>query len=325
MANKLAITLGLTLLWVIAGIVGTMWVQGLHFITACYVVVQIVTTIGYGDIGVNSNMHWFMTFYILFGLCVAASAINDVFSRFLEKSQEKLRLRMKELETTLRKGKDENKIQGTHHELNEMLAALAILTVFVLGGAIFYMLYESCTCSYGVSAVAGCTEDSEDVCVATGGIQKDFARSVYMSVITLTTVGFGDFTPKSQGGRVFGLFWMIAGVLAFGNFVTAFGAWIDATFKKDHSSAFGREIFESIDKDGNGFLNRSEFMAWMLIKEGIVAPDQIEHFSGLFDALATKNAPTPSGMPRLTFSTLKEYFHDGGDGDSDDEELLSEN
>merc|ERR1719162_384679 len=113
-----------------------------------------------------------------------------------------------------------------------------------------------------------------------------------MAVITLTTVGFGDFTPKSKWGRAIGFFWMLAGVLSFGNFVTALGAWLDHAFKKDHSSAFGRRIFDSIDKDGNGFLTRGEFMSWMLIKEGIVSSDQIDHFYTLFDALASEGGET---------------------------------
>jgi len=318
MVSKSAVTLALTLLWVLVGIGGTMWAQGLTFITAAYVVVQIITTIGYGDIPVNATMHWFMTFYVIFGLCVAANAVNDVFSALLEKSQEKLRKRMKEMEENVRKGnKKENRIQGSHHELNEFLAATGIFTVFVVGGALFYMLYESCTCSYGVSAVGGCIEDT---CDATGGYQKDFAKSIYMSVITLTTVGFGDFTPRSEVGRVIGFFWMIAGVLSFGNFVTAFGAWVGAAFKKDHSSSFGREIFDSIDKDGNGFLTRGEFMSWMLIKEGIVSSDQIDQFYNLFDTLA--KTETADGLPKLTFPTLKAYFHEGDDEGTSEEELL---
>lgn len=310
--------MGLTFLWVAIGIAGTMLVQGLHFLTATYVVVQIVTTIGYGDIAVNDNMHWFMVFYVIMGLCVAANAINDIFNALLEKSQEKLRLRMKELEDHVRsKGRKENRIQQSHHELNEMLAALGICLVFVFGGALFYMLVESCSCSYGVSAAAGCLEDT---CEDTHGYKKTFSQSVYMAVITLTTVGFGDFTPKSKGGRIFGFFWMIAGVLSFGNFVTAFGAWLDATFKKDHSSKFGRAIFDSIDKDGNGFLTRGEFMSWMLIKEGIVPADQIDHFYTLFDTLAAQEDKTAGGLPKLGYETLREYFHDGeSTGSSSDE------
>ena len=39
---------------------------------------------------------------------------------------------------------------------------------------------------------------------------------MYMSVVTMTTVGFGDFSPQTQGGRIFSMFWIFVGVLAVG-------------------------------------------------------------------------------------------------------------
>lgn len=320
MVSKFVVNAAFAFVWVAVGIFCTMWVQDLHLVTAAYVVVQIITTIGYGDISVNPEMHGFMTIYVLFGLCLAANGVNDVFTAMLEKSQEKLTMRMNELQESVKsKGKKENRITGSHHELYDFLAGLGIFTVFVLGGAIFYVLVEPCTCSYGVSKADGCVEDT----CATTGYKKDFATAIYMAVITLTTVGFGDFTPRSQAGRIFGFFWMIAGVISFANFVTAFGAWLGAAFKKDHSSKFGREIFNTIDKDGNGYLTRGEFMSWMLIKEGIVSSDQIDHFYNLFDALAAEDGEmTAGGLPKLGFSTLNAYFHEDGDSDEESGELL---
>lgn len=318
MVSRFVVNAAFAFVWVAVGIACTMYVQELHFVTATYVVVQIITTIGYGDISVNPGMHWFMTAYVLVGLCLAANGVNDVFTTMLEKSQEKLTMRMNELQESIQsKGRKGHRIAGSHHERDDFLAGLAIFTVFVLGGAVFYVLVEPCTCSYGVSSVAGCIEG--DTCAATGGVTKDFGQAIYMAVITLTTVGFGDFTPKSQAGRIFGFFWMIAGVLSFANFVTVFGTWIGAAFKKDHSSKFGRDIFNTIDKDGNGFLTRGEFMSWMLVKEGIVESAQIDHFYNLFDALAADGGETTEGgLPKLGFATLQEYFHE--DGDSDEEE-----
>jgi len=36
--------------------------------------------------------------------------------------------------------------------------------------------------------------------------------SVYFSVVTLTTVGFGDFAPKTDGGKIFTIFYIIIGI-----------------------------------------------------------------------------------------------------------------
>ena len=44
-----------------------------------------------------------------------------------------------------------------------------------------------------------------------------------MSVVTLTTVGFGDVTPSTATGTALGLVWMLLGVSAMGNFAGAAG------------------------------------------------------------------------------------------------------
>ncbi len=37
-------------------------------------------------------------------------------------------------------------------------------------------------------------------------------QSLYFSVITLTTVGYGDFSPDTFAGRLFTIFYVLAGV-----------------------------------------------------------------------------------------------------------------
>merc|ERR1719253_42395 len=50
--------------------------ESMSFVTALYVTVQIVTTIGYGDIAVAESSRWFMTFYVLCMGAVGAYALN---------------------------------------------------------------------------------------------------------------------------------------------------------------------------------------------------------------------------------------------------------
>ena len=45
----------------------------------------------------------------------------------------------------------------------------------------------------------GCLDG--DNCTETGGVQLSFEDAFYMGVITFSTVGFGDFSPKSELGR----------------------------------------------------------------------------------------------------------------------------
>jgi len=36
--------------------------------------------------------------------------------------------------------------------------------------------------------------------------------SIYFSVITLTTVGYGDFSPQTDAGKIFTIFYIVTGV-----------------------------------------------------------------------------------------------------------------
>ena len=36
--------------------------------------------------------------------------------------------------------------------------------------------------------------------------------SVYFSIITLTTIGYGDFSPKTDAGKVFTIFYIMIGI-----------------------------------------------------------------------------------------------------------------
>ncbi len=46
----------------------------------------------------------------------------------------------------------------------------------------------------------------------------DWLDSIYFSVVTISTVGYGDFSPETAGGKIFTMFYILIGL---GVFVTA--------------------------------------------------------------------------------------------------------
>ena len=53
------------------------------------------------------------------------------------------------------------------------------------------------------------------------GITKGLGSSFWWAAVTMTTVGYGDKSPKTVGGRVISLIWMFAGLIMISGFTAA--------------------------------------------------------------------------------------------------------
>jgi len=56
--------------------------------------------------------------------------------------------------------------------------------------------------------------------------------SLYFSMITLTTVGYGDFSPQTNGGKIFTIIYIIVGVGIILSFVNTVYNHYDSERKK---------------------------------------------------------------------------------------------
>lgn len=62
--------------------------------------------------------------------------------------------------------------------------------------------------------------------------------SFYFSVITLTTIGFGDFTPKTDIGKIFTVIYIFVGLGILLGFITPIGEYlVDRRVEKIESSS----------------------------------------------------------------------------------------
>jgi len=82
--------------------------------------------------------------------------------------------------------------------------AFGILVLVLVGGAFFYSRVEGWS----------------------------FLDSLYFSVITLATVGYGDFSPKTDAGKLFTMGYILVGVGLFVGVATAIAQRYD---RPDHS------------------------------------------------------------------------------------------
>jgi len=271
------------------GVAGGMAIEGWGFLTSLYVIVQISTTIGYGDVTVDREwMRLFMTIYVLLSLLVVANFLNVLLNAVIERhstamleSLVKLQVAVK---SDLRDARDARRRLG---KFNEVAVSGVLFAVAILAGTVFYRIAESCTCSYGVSEIAECDDSSYETCMRTGGHEHTWISAFYMAVITVTTVGFGDYTPKSTAGRIFGIFWMTLGVAATGFFISAVSKVIAKDPDNEIQGAEGIDevLFQSMDKDGNGYLTKAEYTRFVLVKYGFLSMDVLREIDEKYDSM----------------------------------------
>lgn len=253
--------------------------QGWHPLTALYVVVQIVTTIGYGDITVTTEEKIFMTLYVLLGTVLVAKIVNDVTEELLVSASVRVDESLHRVEELISPSKG-------HHcgaSLHNLIAAFLILSFLIILWVLFFVLYEGCTCSYGYTQVEGCEADH---CAETGGSTKSVVDAVYMAVITFSTVGFGDYTPDSMFGRVFASIFMCVGVVAFFNMVSAVADTI-AEMQRSYKNKLrlSHQRFDRIDRDGSGRINKTEFQVYMMLRQNRVTSAQLNRLDRIFDCM----------------------------------------
>jgi len=108
-----------------------------------------------------------------------------------------------------------------------------------------------------------------------------------MSIVTLTTVGFGDYSPASWRGRCIGLFWVALGVVVTGNWVNCMSTFIFER-KKSDSSISKEFLVEFLDRDQDNKLNREQHHLFWLILRGAVDEDTLDQLNMAFDKVADK-------------------------------------
>ena len=180
-----------------------------------------------------------------------------------------------------------------------------VLLLFLLFGTVFFATYESCACSYGKTKVEGCVEGAK--CAETGGQTKGWVDAFYMSVITLTTVGFGDFSPIEDWEKVYKSVMMLVGIPVFatclGN-LTHFlfaegregvklrllkGGLTPEKFEKFQEFSRKLDEIHAGDDTGDDRISRFEFLTFVLVENGVIELKNITNAMKNFNEIDKTN------------------------------------
>jgi hypothetical protein len=249
-----------------------------------------------------------MSAYVVGTILIIGTLLTEAMDTFVQKNTEYLRKQLRRVQDKMQErysARQRPLPPAPPSEVFNLFVSFLLFAVFVGFGTIFYALYEGCSCSYGVSKIDGCLDHEYYACVATGGAVKTWIDAFYMAMITLTTVGFGDHSPKSWEGRIVGCVWMMLGVVVTANFASRFGQLILAENRDNRRiENVCREIFDSIDTNKDGTLDRLEFRSYALLKFGLVTQEDLDEIDQLFSTI------DQDGSGELTFREVTEYCHD---------------
>jgi len=193
----------------------------------------------------------------------------------------------------------------------------------LLGASLFAFLFWVCL----GTVVNASLQDLPDESWRGSHLIKGF----YFSVITLTTVGFGDFVPRTSAGKVFVIFYILVGVPIS---VNALEKIVRSIFGDDDEGKNvdlvkglnGKKLQTMLDFQtemynagcGNsvdGEVSRYEFMMFVLVRNGIVEMDTVEAIMHNFDELdasQTNSLEVNDLQGRLS----KSQHDDGGEGNT---------
>ncbi|KAJ6810517.1 two pore potassium channel c-like [Iris pallida] len=122
----------------------------------------------------------------------------------------------------------------------------------------------------------------------------DWVDSVYLSVMSVTTVGYGDRAFKTLRGRVFASFWLLVSTLAVARaFLFLAEARIDKRHRRIAKWVLHRDLtvedLFAADLNHNGFISKSEFVIYKLKEMKKIGEKDILQICNQFNKLDPNN------------------------------------
>ncbi|KAL0321342.1 UNVERIFIED_CONTAM: Two-pore potassium channel 3 [Sesamum radiatum] len=136
----------------------------------------------------------------------------------------------------------------------------------------------------------------------------DWLDSFYLSVMSVTTVGYGDRAFNSLAGRIFASIWLLVSTLAVARaFLYLAEARVDRRHRRMAKWVLGQNMtvaqFLAADIDNNGFVTKSEYVIYKLKEMGKVSEKDILQICKQFERLDTGNCG------KITLADLMESHH----------------
>ena len=207
----------ITVVYIVIGVVVLCISEGWSVVDALYFVIVTLTTVGYGDqeSWSGQGIMLFQALYALFGIMMMSAALGIIAGYVYEQQEKALqeaKAKMAEAQAELAT-KTMSVLTPTNAATKKFnaprcnpilkcpkllrdlaLQLFQLFVILVLGMVLIYYDHSN----------------DEDEPTPT------FIECFYFAVITGTTIGYGDYSPQTQVGRVCGLIYVLASVVTLG-------------------------------------------------------------------------------------------------------------
>lgn len=173
--------------------------------------------------------------------------------------------------------------------LRELCISASTFLLCLVVGVVFFKLVDACSAH-------GCEK-------STGQITT-WADAFYLSVVTMTTVGFGDVVPQTTVGKAFSIFWMLASVAVTVHLLCTISSVIDQSLREDVRAQMTQQLFHESDNNSDGTLDEMEFLQLQLVQNGLATKEQFEAIRSQFRLIAGHDL-------RVSIDEYAEYFLPG--------------
>jgi hypothetical protein len=263
----------------------------LTIVECTYLMAQVITTVGYGDITpAHPRGQVFVGLYVIMALFVIANVMSDLVGHITE-SAARYKANMAasaQKEATEQSEEDREAARSKaalvvmkHAErpsVGPLLSASAAFGFLAVCWILFFHYYP--------------------------GEEKTWLQAVYFSIITYSTVGFGWFTPSTQGGMVFASFFMIFGSSALVGVVACFTELmvkLGEYEKFDPDAAMGAiKDFQKTHKGDD--MTEVDFLRFGFAQTGLVSEEDLAAAKSAFKALTDGSE---DGLEYVSISALE--------------------
>ncbi|KAL7112394.1 hypothetical protein ACP275_04G001400 [Erythranthe tilingii] len=255
-------------------------------VDALYFCIVTMCTIGYGDIApVTPIAKVFACVFVLVGFGFIDILLSGVVNNVLD-MQENMILAGIEAGPP-RQNRQENHEEEHHHHPRRFFARNYIIDV--AKGRMRIRLKVGLALGVVV------------MCIGMGFLflyfveDLDLLDSVYLSVMSVTTVGYGDTAFKTLTGRLFASVWLLFSTLAVARaFLYLAEARIDKRHRKITNWVLHRDItvedLLAADTNHNGFISKSEYVIYKLKEMGKIKETDILQICNQFNKLDPNNS-----------------------------------